>query len=172
MAGASLSRIDVSTGVVSEISAPGMPIQTAVTPDNRFVFASLYVTKEILRYSVAGDTTDIYSLPPGSEGPIQLYPVGNDQLLICDQGMLLGRPASNKLYLMDCNSGVIHTTITVGDGAHGVVSNPDATFAFCTNKEDNSISVVNLKLRRVECTIPVGVNPNGITYWYEGGAQP
>ena len=93
-------------------------------------------------------------------------------MYVCDQGLLLDRPASNRLYEIDVASATIAATITVGMGAHGVVVSDDGSRAYVTNIADRSVSVVDTLGRRVVTTIGVGDRPNGIAHWHVSGGMP
>lgn len=168
--GHSMSVIDVASGGATEIATGGMAIQAAVLP-GQYAFVSLYDTKSIFRLSIQSGDTISFALPAEAMGPIQIYP-GGSRLLICDQGMLLDRPSSDKLYFMEMATGEITGVVTVGDGSHGIVTDPYGRHAFCTNRLDRSVSVVDMQELKVLCTIPVGVDPNGITFWTSTGGQP
>lgn len=169
----SMSILTVTDGTVVDIPTGGMSVQTAITPGGQYVFCTVYTTRQIVRYEVATGTTITYNLPGYAQGPIQMYPTPDGRrLFICDQGVLLGRPSSDKVFVMDVSTGALITEITAGDGAHGVVVSIDGTRAYVTNKEDHSVTVINTSDYSIVCTIPVGANPNGISYWTKDGAQP
>lgn len=169
----SMSILTVTDGSVVDIPVGGMAVQTAIIPNGQYVFCSIYTTRQVARYEVATGTVTHYNLPGYAQGPIQMYPTPDGtQLYICDQGVLLGRPASDKVFVMNVSNGTLITEITAGDGAHGVVVSLDGTRAYVTNKEDHSVSVINTADYSIVCTIPVGANPNGISYWTKDKAQP
>lgn len=173
MDGLSMSIIEPGSGRIDEVSLGGVTVQTACVPGGRYVFASQYDTMEVIRYEVAtGEVTRI-ALPDGSQGPVQLYatPDGS-RMYVCDQGILLDRPASNRLYEIDVATGSIAATITVGQGAHGVVVSEDGARAYVTNIADRSVSVVDTAARRAVATVEVGDKPNGIAHWHMTGGMP
>lgn len=171
--GYTLTIINVNSGEVTHVPVGGMAVQTAVTPDGHHVFVSLYDTREVARYTVSTQQLSKIPLPAGAQGPIQLYPTpDNKYLYICDQGGLLGRPSSNKVYVMDIAMDSIVAAVTVGNQSHGVVLSDDGRFAYVTNIADNSVSVISTANNTVIATIPVGAAPNGISYWYGTGGMP
>lgn len=159
-----LAIVDPASGTIEKINVGGIAVQTAVLPSINAAFVSVYDLKEVVKYDIAsGDTTRI-PLPAGSQGPIQLYPSpDNKKIYVCDQGIVNGNPASNKLYVIDTDSNTVISTITVGNGAHGVVTNHDGTKIFVTNLADNTVSVISAETLTVIQTIDVGTAPNGIT---------
>jgi YVTN family beta-propeller protein len=173
MTAKSLSIIDVASGLISEVALGGVAVQVAVTPDGKYVFASLYDTKEVARYEIQSGTVTRIALPVGSQGPIQLYPTPDGKLLyVCDQGNLMGRPSSNKVYEINISNSQVTNTITVGNAAHGVVVSKDGKTAYVTNNNDNSVSVIDISSKTVKTTVTVQQSPNGISYWFDTGGMP
>ncbi len=167
MGSKSIAVIDVNAGTISYVQLGGIAVQTAVTQDGKYVFASLYDTKQIAVYNIQTGQLAKVDLPNVAQGPIQMYPTPDSKsLYICDQGETYSRPASNKVYVYDIAGQSITQTITVGNAAHGVVVNNDGSKAYITNKNDNTVSVINISTNSVEKTIPVGEQPNGVSYWY------
>ena len=169
----SISIIDVSTGEITELPVGGVAVQTAVTPDGNSLFASLYDTREIVRYDIHSGQITRIALPEGSQGPIQLYCTPDSRFLyVCDQGRLHGRPVSNRVYCIDIASSEVTNTITVGAAAHGIVISRDGATAYVTNSSDNTVSIINTATGQVTAEVPVGQKPNGISYWYRTGGMP
>ncbi|MFM8896581.1 MAG: YncE family protein, partial [Actinomycetales bacterium] len=54
------------------------------------------------------------------------------------------------------------STIAVGQGPGEVAVSRDGRRAYVTNEDANSVSVINLKTRRVVATLRVGTAPRGI----------
>lgn len=173
MDGKSLTVIDVASGTINDISLGGVAIQTAATKDGRYVFVSLYDTKELARYDITSGQLVKMALPSTSKGPIQLYCTPDSKtVLVCDQGKLNGMPVSNLVYEIDVASLSVNRTYTVGNASHGIVISQDGKKAFVTGSDDNTVSVIDLQHHVVTQTITVGNDPNGISYWYEGGGMP
>jgi YVTN family beta-propeller protein len=169
----SISVIDIATNQVSEIPVEGMAVQTAVSPDGNYVFASLFDTKEVIRYNLKTQVSDRIALPASAQGPIQLYPTPDSKkLFVCDQGVLLNRPVSDKVFVIDIENATVTNTITIGKAAHGVVVSKSGKTAYATNSNDGTVSVIDVSSEKVTATIPVGITPNGISFWTETGGMP
>ena len=169
----SISVINIADGKITDIPLGGVAVQTAVTQDGKFVFASLYDTKEVIRYDLQSGEIKRIPLPAGAQGPIQLYATPDSRLLyVADQGELMERPVSNKVFVIDVANAKVINTITVGSKAHGVVVSKDGTTVYVTNSIDNTVSVIDVATQKVTATIPVGKSPNGISYWFETGGMP
>ncbi|KAA9325686.1 YncE family protein [Adhaeribacter soli] len=173
MEGKSISEIDVVSGQVTEIPVGGMAVQTAVSPDGKYIFASLFDTKEVVRYSLQTQALTRIPLPSTAQGPIQLYPTPDSKkLFVCDQGVLLNRPASDKVFVLDIEKATITNIIKVGQAAHGVVVSKSGKTAYATNTNSNTVSVIDVNSEKVIAIVPVGFTPNGISFWFETGGMP
>jgi len=169
----SMSVINIADGKIKDIPLGGVVVQTAVTQDGKYVFASLYDTKEVVRYDLQSGEIKRISLPAGAQGPIQLYATPDSKLLyVADQGELMERPVSNKVFVIDISNAKVISTIQVGNKAHGVVVSKDGTTVYVTNSIDNTVSIIDVATQKVIATIPVGKGPNGISYWFETGGMP
>ena len=172
MDGKSMSVITVADGKVTDIPLGGIAPQVAVTRDDKFVFISLYDTKEVIQYDLKNGQIIRIPLPVTAQGPIQLYATPDSKLLyVADQGELLGRPVSNEVYVIDIPKAEVISTIKVGKKAHGVVVSDDGKSVYVTNTIDNTVSVIDVASQKVIHTIPVGKGPNGISYWFKTGGM-
>lgn len=168
-----MSVITVATGQIQNIPVGGMAVQSAVTKDGQFVFSSIYDQKSIFKYNTSTGVSTSVPLPSFAQGPIQIYPSPDGtRLYICDQGLLLGRPASNQVFVMDIPNETIIDSVRVGNAPHGVVVSPDGKTVYITSTEDNTVNVIDAATLEVVATIPVGIEPNGISYWSSYGSQP
>jgi len=169
----SMSVINLADGKVSDIPLGGMAVQTAVTRDDKFVFVSLYDSKEVIRYNLKSGQITRIPLPETAQGPIQLYATLNSKLLyVADQGELLGRPVSNQVFVIDISDAKVLSTIKAGNMAQGVVVSKDGQTVYVSNTMDNTVSIIDVTTQKVIYTIPVGKEPNGISYWFETGGMP
>ncbi len=166
MDGKGLGIVDLANGTTEVEPLNGSVVQTAVTPDGKYVAASVYETRSVALYDTALESVSYVALPEGSEGPVQLYPTSDSRYVyIADQGVLQNRPANNKLYKLDLQTKEITESIAVGKAPHGVVINDDNSKAYVTNLEGNTVSVVDTKTGKEITQISVGSKPNGITIW-------
>ena len=173
MGSKSISVINILDNTITDIPLGGVVVQTAVTPDGKFVFASLYDTKEMVRYDLQSGQIQRIPLPNDAQGPIQLYATPDSKLLyVADQGELMERPVSNKVFVIDILNAKVINTIKVGKKAHGVVVSENGKTVYVTNSMDNTVSVIDIATQKVTGVIPVGKGPNGISYWFETGGMP
>jgi len=156
-------------GTQQHVMTAGQSVQTAIV--GRWIFASQYDTRAVARIDRETFAVTYASLPAGSQGPIQLYPAdGGRKVLVADQGLLAGRPASNKLFVLDVESMAVLDTIEVGLGAHGVVADGDR--AYVTSLADDTVTAVDLTKKTVVARANVGGDPNGISLWTRHGGTP
>ena len=166
MTGRSLATVDPVTGNVEETPVGGAAVQVACTANGRSAFATLYDTREVVRYDLDRGAVSRIALPAESRGPVQLYLAPGDRhLYVADQGVLFGRPASNQLYEIDVERGAVSRAVRVGRAPHGVVVSDDGRFAYVTNVWDANVSVVDLETLKEIGSVGVGEAPNGISYW-------
>jgi YVTN family beta-propeller protein len=166
LTGHSISLLNPESGAAREVWVSGAAVQIACTGDGRFAFVTLYNTREVVRYELATGELVRIALPGESRGPIQLYLRPDDRrLYVADQGVLFGRPASNKLYEIDLEKGAVSREVRLGRAPHGVVVSDDGRWAYVTNLWDANISVVDLEKWDEVAMVPTGTGPNGITFW-------
>ncbi|MCK6639319.1 MAG: YncE family protein [Bacteroidia bacterium] len=173
----SMSVIDITTGNIVEIPLGGVAVQTAVSPDGLYAYASLYDTKEVARVDLQTYAITKLPLPANAQGPIQLYPTPDSRkMFVCDQGGLEGRPLSDLTYVIDLDLFVISDTIRTGSKTHGVVVSNTGQHAFVTGTADNTLSVIEVATGTVVRTLNTGTAPNGVSYWFRKnsgyGGQP
>ncbi|MEK7691320.1 MAG: YncE family protein, partial [Bdellovibrionota bacterium] len=80
--GNALAVIDTQTGAITEIPVGGKAVQAACTKDGKFAFATLYDTREVVRYDIHDKSVTRISLPEGSQGPVQLYLSPSDENIV------------------------------------------------------------------------------------------
>lgn len=162
----SLGIVNVNSGNTQDIMLGGMPVQTAVSSDGKYAYASLFDLKSIAIIDLNSMDVTKVALPADSQGPIQIYLTpDNQQLFICDQGDLMGRPVSNKVYVLNTSTKTVSEPILVGNKAHGVAINTQGTFAYVTNTDDNSVSIIDISKNKVIKTVLAGKEPNGVSCW-------
>lgn len=173
MDGKSISVIDPIAAAIQDVPVGGVAVQVACTKDGKLAFASLYDTKEVVRYDRTTGAVTRIALPADAQGPVQLYPTPDSKsLFVADQGLLMDRPASNRLFQIDIATSKVTKTIEVGSGAHGVVVSEDGMRAYVTNTAGNSVSVVDVGDGKVLATVPVGTKPNGVSHFHVSGGMP
>lgn len=126
----------------------------------------------MVRYDLQSGQITRIPLPTGAQGPIQLYATPDSKFLyVADQGELMERPVSNKVFVIDIANAKVINTIKAGNKAHGVVVSQDGKTVYVANTSDNSISIIDVATQKVTATVPVGKGPNGVSYWSETGSK-
>lgn len=159
--GGTVSIIDTASQKdVVQVPVGKGPAQTGFTPDGRFAFVSLSQENAVAMIDPA--TRKVIRKVAVGSVPIQLYATPDSRtLLVANQGTR-AKPGST-VSLIDLQSFKVTKTVMTGAGAHGVVVDRDGQFAYVTNIYANSVSVLDVKERRVTMNIPVGKAPNGIS---------
>jgi YVTN family beta-propeller protein len=139
--------------------------------DGRYALFSCEFSGQLVKVDVASQRVVGYlSLPPGSmPQDVKLSPDGK-VFYVADM-------AHNGVWLVDGNRlrtiGFRHT----GKGAHGLYVSRDSRFLYVTNRDEGSISLLDLRTRRVvrKWRIPGGGSPdmggvsaNGKVLWLSG----
>lgn len=141
-------------------------VQVAVTPDGKYVFASLYTTKSIARYDIANKKLDIIALPGGAKWPVQIYPTpDNKYLYVADQGFYFDQPTSQEIYKINIDTRQVIKSYTGWQAPHGAVVSPDGKTTYITNLLSNNVTVIDTATDMVIATIPAGKKSNGISIW-------
>jgi YVTN family beta-propeller protein len=152
------TRTDTKTAAVP---AGGPVVQVAVSPDNRYAYASVAqppsIVKIDLRTRAATGRVDVAAAP----AQVYLTPDGRS-LLSADQGSA-DQPGT-ALSVIDTATMTSTGSIATGSGPHGVVVDPTGRRAWVTNVYDSTVSVIDLPTRAAVATLKVGKQPNGISY--------
>ena len=74
-------------------------------------------------------------------------------------GLLGTGVVNNTVSVIDTATGVVSSTITVGNGPVGPAVTPDGKHVYVANAGDNTVSVIDTATGTVSDTIPVGRTP-------------
>jgi YVTN family beta-propeller protein len=170
--GKGLDVLDLRTGRLETIPLNGAAVQTAVTPDGRWVLASLYDTKQLAVYDTHSRAVRYIELLDSARGPVQLYPSPDSRYVyVADQGHYFDQPDSDRVFKVDLQQSRVVWSVKAGTAPHGIVVAHDGGRAYVTNLVSNDLSVIDLKTDREAARIPVGKEPNGVCIWnrHRGG---
>lgn len=164
--GKSLGILDVATSRLQALPVDGAPVQTAVTPNGKFVLAALYDTRKLAVYQPETASLRYIELLGAARGPVQLYPTPDSRYVyVADQGHYFGQPDSEWVYKVDLEKSRTIWAIQGGKAPHGIVVSPDGRTAYVTNLAGGDLSVIDLESDREVMRIPVGDEPNGVSIW-------
>lgn len=172
--GKSVGILDLKTDTLVEVPLAGAAVQAGVTPDGKFVMASLYDTKRLAVYRPVTKITSYVALPAAAKGPIQMYPTPDSRFVyLADQGYYFDQPESDRVYKIDLAQMKVVGEIKAGRAPHGVVVSKDGAFVYVTNLLSGDVSVIETSTDREVARIAVGREPNGISIWSkERGGTP
>lgn len=166
MSGKSIGKLDLRSLSFEYIPLNGQAVQTAVTPDGRYVAASVFDSKSVAVYDAQNQSVRYAQLPADAKGPLQVYPTADSRYVyVADQGYEFNQPNGNKLHKIDLVNQKVVQTIKVGIAPHGVVLSPDGKFSYVTNTLSNDVSIVDNNSGQELTRVPTGKKPNGISYW-------
>jgi len=83
-------------------------------------------------------------------------------------GLVTNSSSSNVSVIDLISNKVVGSPITVGNFPWRIAVRPDGLFAYSSNRNGNSISVINLTTKTVTATIPFGTQPGGICITPDG----
>lgn len=159
-----IAKINTSDFTIEIIPLNWKVMQVAVTPNNKYVFASLYNTKSVARYDISTKKIEIINLPDWALWPVQLYPSPDSSFIyVADQWFYFDEPVSNNIYKIDANTLTLIENYTWGKAPHGVVVSPNGEKTYVTNLLSDDITVINNNENRVVNTIKADKMPNGIS---------
>lgn len=169
-----MAVIDTDTYDVEIIPLGDKAIQSAVSPDGRYAFVSLYMTKRVVRYDIAQKKVDYIELPEEAYGPVQIYPTPDSKYLyVADQWYYFDKPTGNKIYKIDIEQKKVVDMYLGGEAPHGVVVGPSGEKVYVTNLLSDTLSVIDTRTNRVTDTIDIEKTPNGISIRTKGeGGTP
>lgn len=168
----SMASFETKTGKIQYFPLSGAAVQTAVTTDGQYAFATVYGTKKIAWINVNTNEQGYINLPDDAKGPIQLYPTPDSQYLyVADQGYYFEQSTGNEVYKVKISEKAVEQSIEVGLAPHGVVVDKAGTFVYVTNLLSEDVSIIDTSTNKEVARIPVGKMPNGISIWNkkEGG---
>lgn len=137
-----------------------IPVTTGITGDGRTLVVTLNAEDSLAIVDLSSG--GVFKVEVG-HGPAQVF-IGPDNrfAFVANQGT--EKQPSNTVSQVDLKSRKVVATITVGKGAHGVVTDDRGRFVYVTDMFDDTVSVIDISRNRVIATVPVGQTPNGITY--------
>jgi YVTN family beta-propeller protein len=159
--GGTVSVIDTQTHQpVAKIEVGKGPAQVGFTPHGRLAFVSLSEENSVAVIDPRAQKV-LRKLAVGTV-PIQLYVTPDSRtLVVANQGTR--KKPGKTVSLIDIVSFKTLKTIETGAGAHGVAIDREGRFAYVTNIYANTLSVLDLKDRKVVANVPVGKEPNGVS---------
>lgn len=157
-----VSIIDVSSKrETARIKVGKAPVQVGFTADGKTAFASLSGENRLA--IIDTDKRAVIARVPVGRLPVQMYATPDGRLLfVANQGSA-ARP-DDRVTVIDLNTRKALADITTGKGAHGVAMSDDGAYAFVTNIQDATVSVIETTSSRVVANHRVGAGPNGISF--------
>ena len=161
-----LGILDIKTDELKTISVWDKAMQVAVSPDNSYVFASLYTSKRIARYNTTTKITDYINLPKDSQWPIQIYPSPDSRYLyVADQGFYFDEWTGHQIYQIDVIQAKVVSSFTWWDWPHGILVSPDGNTVYASNLLSNSLTIIDIRTKKVINNIQIGKGLNGRSIW-------
>ncbi len=150
----SISVIDVAAGqVVATISTPGTPSKIAISPDGSLLWAPT-ASGAIYVIDTLSDTVSTVLRNVPNPVAVAFNPTGT-------RAYVTSAPAATPGSVVVLNTGdySILTRIAVGTNPYSIVLSSGGTFAYVSNFDSNSVSVIDAVNDQVVRTIATGKAP-------------
>ena len=158
----------IEVGAASAGDVAIAPINQRWTPIRSIGGSRLYVTNNVDSTLSVIDTElnaviqTIAAGQLGSAHSVAVSPAGTE-LYVTD----FDQPGST--FVVDANPvNVNETPIVTGAGSNKVAFSPDASRAWVSNSNSNSVVVIDTGTRMIEATVAVGTNPSGLSVTPDG----
>jgi YVTN family beta-propeller protein len=157
-------RLDVSNKrlIPSDTLVIGQPWPERISP------AGIALDdKRQLLYAVTTEDNSLYVIDIASKEVVERYSLGAEGytcLLSPDKKTLyISCWGCNKVELFDTDTRQFTGSIPVGDNPNDMCLNKDGSYLFVANANDNSVSVIDLKNRKVIETLNAALYPDALT---------
>ena len=137
------------------------PVQVAYSPDGSHAYVSLNAPGEVVKVDLEAMAVAGRVAVPAGPVQVAVTPDGAT-LLVASQGTK--EAPGDTLAFVDTAAMTVTGLLTVGSGAHGVAVDPTGRQAFVTTTWAGELVVVDLERREVVDRIPVGGEPNGVSF--------
>ncbi len=159
--GSSVSVIDVRRRTeIARIPVGGSPVQVAVAPDGRFVYATLGPQNAVVAIDLR--TARVLRRLTVGRNPIQISITPDGKTLVVANQGTLERP-DDRVAIIDAATMTLAAFVHTGLGPHGVAIDPSGRRAAVTNERASTVSVIDIRERRMIAEYPTGDDPNGLT---------
>ncbi|MDQ2635247.1 MAG: hypothetical protein M3Y83_00030 [Actinomycetota bacterium] len=157
-----LDLIDPTTNsLTGSVPVGTEPVQVAVSADGRYVYSSVSEPPKVVKVDLT--TQRVVGSTDVPTPPVQVYlSAEEDAVLSANQGT--AETPGRTVSVIDTETMTPRAVVEAGSGPHGVVIDDSAMRAWVTNTFDDTVSAIDLDEASVSATIPVGHQPNGISY--------
>jgi YVTN family beta-propeller protein len=163
---------NVRDGTVSFIAVAGRkedariavgkaPVQVAYSPDGDRIHVSLRDENSVA--TIDRKTRTIIAWTPVGPKPIPTFVSPDGRWLIAANQGSDAKP-NDTVSIIATDTLRVVLTLRTGRGAHGVAVSDDSAWTFVSDIHNGTVTVIDLRERKVVRQIAVGKGPNGITY--------
>lgn len=149
--GASVSSVDLASGVSAEIAVGRNPGEVVVSADGRTAYAA----------NQGSDSVSVIDVPTGKvTATIAVGDVPAGLALTPDGKTLwVADYSDDAVQPVDLATGTAGAKIAVGDGPENMAITPDGSTLYVANIHDSTVTPLTLPAGRAGTAIPVGPNP-------------
>ena len=144
--------------VIATPTLSDLPQYVAVTPDGRYVYASLWGTNTVARIDTTTTPNTVTDITAGFNRPtgLAVTPDGN-HVYVANEG-------GNTVSVIDTTAtpNTVSATVTVGNGPQSVAVNSAGTRVYVTNYSADTVSVIDTGTNTVVGSAISGGDPTGL----------
>jgi YVTN family beta-propeller protein len=161
MGGSTVTFVDLQTGASVAVEVGRAPVQVAFSPDGVFAYVTVNGEDAVVKIDVR--RRRVVGRARVGSGPVQLAVTPDASTLVVASQGVATRP-NDEVSLIDTDTMRVTAVLATGAGAHGVAIEPSGRQAFVTDVWAGDVAVIDLAAGRVVDRIPVGGEPNGVSF--------
>ncbi len=130
-----------------------------ISPDDKFIYVTSPLANTVIKIDVNTSKEVARKFLGENRGTLRVVPTpdtGKQLVINCSD--------SDTVQILNADTLELQKEIKVGRQPIGIAV-ANSTYAYSANMNDNTVSVINLKWRTVEATIPAGDVPDGMFYF-------
>ncbi|WP_256658130.1 beta-propeller fold lactonase family protein [Pseudomonas sp. D(2018)] len=169
---ASISQVDLDTGVISTVALPISPHNVQVSPDGSLLLvvgisghaghsSGEKASGQLLVFSTAGLDRPQFSLPAGNHPAHVVTDSTGQRAFVTDS-------AANRVRVFDLKKQVELPGIPTGRYPHGLRLSPDGQTLYVANMRSDSVSLIDVTTLKETAQIPVGNGPVQVGFAPDG----
>jgi YVTN family beta-propeller protein len=155
-----ISVIDLKNHkILAQISVPKGSEGIGISPDDKYIYVTSPLWNKLIKINIATLKEVAHTFLGSNCGSLRVVPTpdtGKELVINCSE--------SDTVQLVNPDTLEIEKEIKVGRQPIGIAV-ANSTYAYSANMNDNTVSVINLKSRTVEDTLPAGKVPDGMFYF-------
>lgn len=155
-----ISVIDLKNHkILAQISVAKGSEGIGISPDDKYLYVTSPLSNKLIKIDVETQKEVARKFLGANRGTLRVVPtpdIGDELVINCSE--------SNTVLIVDAKTLEIKNEIQVGRQPIGIAI-ANSSYAYSANMNDDTVSIINLKSRNVEDTLPAGKVPDGMFYF-------